>query len=472
MPRKISALVLALIMVLSLCATALATDTLPAGKYDHTHENALQHANNTVRILKELVIYNTDGMKIYLPTVSYSYSIALDTDLPADTTVYDGTTTAYVHNEDEGSQALTTESATVSFSPATTYTSVYTAEGVQEEDTWVQPLTANSTGTPVYGAIDITFNPANFDHAGVYRYKITETPSGRDTAGITLGTDQPAGTTDATKDVRYLDVYVRGLDNDTDGTYDNYEIYGYVCFGPNDASLTTVDNTNGKKTNGFVQGSDGVGSLVDQYKTYNLVVTKDITGNLAQTGHDFPFEITLNSTLAAQLAYGKTETAAANQTTASVSTSDYANNKVVLTASTDGTINAGLSDDEHVNLYGIPNEAAVTIKVKEENDTYDVYTASVAITGKSGDDLKLYTSNITQDSSTEISALQRNDEANIKNYTVAVGSLTSQNITYTNNMTEISPTGYVARFAPYAAMLVAGIILLVVMKRRTAKEDI
>jgi hypothetical protein len=42
----------------------------------------------------------------------------------------------------------------------------------------------------------------------------------------------------------------------------------------------------------------------------------------------------------------------------------------------------------------------------------------------------------------------------------------------TNNLAEVSPTGYVTRFAPYALILIGGVALLVIaMKKRKHTEE-
>ena len=45
-------------------------------------------------------------------------------------------------------------------------------------------------------------------------------------------------------------------------------------------------------------------------------------------------------------------------------------------------------------------------------------------------------------------------------------------VTFTNTLLQISPTGLVLRFAPYALMLIGGVVLLVIaMKHRKNREE-
>ena len=50
-------------------------------------------------------------------------------------------------------------------------------------------------------------------------------------------------------------------------------------------------------------------------------------------------------------------------------------------------------------------------------------------------------------------------------------TVTADTIIFTNRLTEISPTGYVTRYAPYALILIAGIVLLIVAKKKKPVEE-
>lgn len=461
--KKISALALALALVLALSSAAYATSVTID---DDGVLGAADGANldSSLVLLKELVLYNTDGKAIYLPDVDYSYSIA-----PVGETA--GVALGITNQDSDGNTGavyagLTTHNAAVSFRHDET---AYSDSALSSEIT--QPFAAASTGTSVYQGFTVDFSSEGFTHPGIYRYVITESEgtSTRASAGVVTGTDS--------SNTRYLDVYVRGNETYTAsdtipegkaiGDYKNYAIYGYVCFttaantaidaydeigdGSGVTNLETV-----KKTSGFTHSGSDLASVADQYKTYNLEVSKAITGTFAESGHKFPFDIDLGSTLT-----GANIKLNAADTTADIVSGITSN---VATLGTTLSINAKLSDGKVVKLYGIPDETALTVNVKETNDTYDVYTATATV---NSDSASLYAS----DGTTAVSALSRNDTAQIGAHTVAANMLTDQAVAFTNALTEISPTGLVLRYGPYALILAFGVVILLIARRRKEEEN-
>ncbi|MBR6018790.1 MAG: hypothetical protein IK055_01070 [Lachnospiraceae bacterium] len=443
--KRVLALIMTLVMLFAMTATAMADDAkLDGGVVDHTH-NTTTSAENSVLILKELVIYNTDGKDIYLPTVDYTYTITEATDADGvgqtvtDSEGVSGEVYADAHDGTDG-RALQTTSATVSFSPATT--AGYDAAGVTTAIT--QPMTAASTGTSVFGGFSVAFDPTNFDHAGVYRYKITESTENRTTAGITTGTDTSA--------VRFLDVYVRKYN-------DEYQIYGYVCFTDATSAITPATAADAKKTNGFVHGGNSVATVADQYQTKNLVVKKVFgTSLLNQTGHEFPVKVVLTGTGATGAWIN-----AADSTGTKVSgfTTDESKVYVAFDA-TSKTLDVTLSKDKTLTLYGIPQEVSPSVTVKETNDTYDAYKVTVEAENSS-----------TTATGIADAIVVANSESSVSN-TVAIDKSSTTEITITNDLTELSPTGLIFRFGPYILMLLGGIVLLVLgvkFMRRSKKEN-
>ena len=89
------------------------------------------------------------------------------------------------------------------------------------------------------------------------------------------------------------------------------------------------------------------------------------------------------------------------------------------------------ADDQVIELYGIPTEAGVSVQVHEKNDTYDAYSL---------------TATVANSSVTDISAVNKILTANqdsIDTVAVPVDQDTKTAITFTNDLTEISPTGTV-----------------------------
>ena len=445
MKKKFLALVLACLMVLGLCTSAFAADLISQGTVDGVigvkEGPALN--DNTIRLLKELVIHNTDGKDIYLPSVTYNYTVRpANADEVANMTVTDADEVVGVVYQGP-SASLTTTSTSVVFAPNGTNATAYTDTSLTT--VFTQPGAAESTGTSVYKSFDIAFNTAGYTHPGVYRYVITEASTNRTTAGVVTAENAPA-----TNNVRYLDVYVRGAHKDANGQYDQFNIYGYVCF-INDAVINADDTSNVAKTNGYVHTSS-VTTLADQYYTKNLEVEKQITGGvLAETGHEFPFTITIASG-----PNGRGAVLNAVDTTGTVA-SGITSGTAVLAEST--VITAGLSHEKTVTLYGIPTEAGATVTVKENNDTYDAYTLAAT------------TANSTV---TDISAVNGIIPAKTESSTtsaVAIDGNAMTEVHFVNSLTEISPTGVVFRFAPYLFILAAGLTLMVVARRRREEEE-
>ena len=154
-----------------------------------------------------------------------------------------------------------------------------------------------------------------------------------------------------------------------------------------------------------------------------------------------------------------------------------------------------------MTLTGLPK--GTVVKIKETNDTYDIYEASLdTATGTTTSSViaKAYdSSDVMQNSS--LLDLPRNyyaktvikDDNDPQNVVyndatyeidgaVSYDSTTSKRsgsynrtvIGFTNTMKQISPTGIVTRYAPYALILVGGIVLLIISKKHkkhTEEED-
>ena len=451
--KKIGALVLALVMVLAMSSTAFADGevTLTGGVVGTAGGDA---QGNTVRLLKELTVFNTAGKAIYLPEISYTYVIREATAAEiASKTVTDGQTpnavTAVVYTDDTNTngRALQTTSISsgVAFGPAVT-TGYVDASGAAT--TISQPLTAPVAGTSVYRPLDITFVPANFDHSGVYRYVITETS----TLGTSGVTDEVSGT-----DTRYLDVYVRSVESSGSVTY---AIYGYVCFTTNDV-INASDTSNVAKTTGFVHSNDTLASdtASDKYYTTNLEVDKVVSGTLGQKNHEFPFTVTLGT--ATTVTGGTLNIAVTNGTAGAGITDSKA------TFINDAALHVGLKDGGKIEIFGIPTAAAATAKVKETNDTYDTYTLTGAKENTTTD-LGFTSVSLRGDGTTTESANNTKESAAL---IINNENNTNTKVTYTNDLTEISPTGVVLRIAPYALMLAVGVVLLVLARRRKSEPE-
>ena len=447
--KKIGALVLALVMVLAMSSTAFATSADTTGEGgrigEFTSLDTPTTQTDTLVIYKEITAYNPESVTVNAPTITYSYTIGAAT-VAAGTTITDN---ASRHNQINGAGVTATVAVKAGVGTPT-ITNISLVPGTNT-------LNASQYGTANRFPITIDFTSVEWatagTGAGVYRYVINETTIATDknAAGIKEGT---------TPKELFLDVYVDGSGN----------VYGYVLFTNNTTinGLTSEDTaaTAAGKVEGFVDDpantvySDTNTSAADKYYTFNLDLTKVVANDdyASSTHHQFPFHVTLdNPTVTAAVLPIMTVGSNATQT--------------ALTAAAIGTGGTAtvwaptIADGATINYVGIP--CGTTITIYETNDVTGVTYKSVSTNADT--DAAEKSIGTGEDSNTatincNATALTAANE----NHTSAANKV----VTFTNTLLQISPTGVALRVAPYAIILVGGVILLVLAKkhRKSAEE--
>ena len=402
--KKLGAIALVLMLMMSLSVTAFAADMDDqSGKIgEFTSAENLQVQQNTVTIYKELISINPTSTSVYAPAISYSYSIAPGA---AGSTITDS----------QG--VLATVKAGLTGATITSSVSWTNADA--------DKLTTSPTGAANRKAITVDFSGVSWTGAGVYRYVITETATGYAASSVTEGD---------TSHTRYMDVYVKDADS-------GYEIYGYVCFVVN-GNITSANEAVAKKTEGFVNTTD---NAADKYYTYDLEITKTVVNDRAMQNHDWPFTVTFTAGTGVTATNFKLDTAFSSAALGS----GYAG---ALTSDTP-TVKHGGS----VKYIGIPYGTSVTIKEK-----VDVAGTTYKVTSTGAD------MNINDNAVVGTAAGTDTSNATVNAQTTT--SLVKKTVAVNNEMLIISPTGVVMRVAPYALMLIGGIVLLVISRRRKAEE--
>ncbi len=493
--KKIGALLLALVMVLAMSVTAFADGeaTLTGGEVGgYTAADTQNLDNKKINIEKDLVAYNPDESYVYGPDLDFTYTIAAGT---TGVQITDATT-----DHTSGVSSVTTTLAGVGVGTTLKVNGAVSATGtISWENTDILETSAAGTANKKYLSLD--FTDVVFSQPGVYRYMITETEH-------TDAEYAAAGVTETTgSHVRYLDVYVmRSATFDPTHTGESghayvagdWRVYGFVCVYNTSAAIDDTDSNHAVKTNGFVAGtSDGSAAITaDEYYTYNLTVTKDLVGDNTMINHQFPITVafddadsvtgtfqliaetdgsksslttsgnaagtTVNGTAIAADTVKKVGSAVALESFANAGTPKIA----------DGSTDTGTTVGK-IKYIGIPY--GVTATVTETNDNVGTtYTATVKEDDTTNAGTTLVATTLTSTTGTMATG---NASASIDNTENAArtAAVTNHNVAieFTNTLAIISPTGYVARIAPYALMLAAGITLLVIfMKRRKpATED-
>jgi hypothetical protein len=223
----------------------------------------------------------------------------------------------------------------------------------------------------------------------------------------------------------------------------------------------------------------------DVYDTHNAQVKKVVTGSMGDTNHEFPFAINItNRVNNANLDYTVHDTDSSATIPAATNNGNFDGTNVA-------SNNVSINDQEVVTVYGLSPFA--TINVTETNDTDSEYEVKVAHSTSNTD---ITENAVAKTSGNEtISIADGKDFLSVgKNSTVTayataqkvwdgfavtndggfsttVGTVqNAANITYTNNLNQISPTGIALRYAPYLFMLAAA-AMFVVLSRKERDAD-
>lgn len=431
--QKVLAIVIAMGMVLgSSLGVSAAVELGDTGRVESN--------DTTLTLKKGIVVYNTEGSKVYYPNITYNYALA-----PVDVT--DKTPTV---SDDGGDMAYVVDGVTGGLTCAT---SSLTFDNTAT-------IAAAAAGTEITMPITITADTSKFTKAGIYRYKLTETV---ETSNLTAASiTRPSGYSSE----RYIDVYI---------TYDSssgYKVKGYVCFIADGVDKKidgkTSDNNDNEitaKSSGFVNAYDTDASTgttttttghADQYYTYNLTVTKTITGTGAETTHPFPFAIN-TSGVTSQPFSVTTDGSSLSLTTAGAVDSSF--------KGTTGTeFNVGLANGKNVKLIGLPASSKIT-KMQETNDTNDTYKAKIDF----GSTHVLDETVKAPGATAEIPSAQA--ISNYSDYSTTGITQTDDDYAVTNTIVDVSPTGLIFRYSPYVLLLGASFLLLLVMGRREKERD-
>lgn len=471
--KKISTVVLALMMVLSMGASVFAV------------ENTNQHGNettaNSFKIPKDIVLFNTNGLKIYEPNVTYNYAITAGapgenttiTDDPA-ISKYDGNTDKSVTAKVKagtGGVTLTGTSSTDVKGVGQGNISVVFGDGEHEAAasydfaTNVEGAAVSESSKKATRDITVTINPAddafkkdgNFV-PGVYRYHIAETGSNANENGVKTYDNR-------LKDIT-LDVYLKWNANK-----DGLEVYGYVLSRDltesENLKYDTAETPSMAKITGFDIPSnlvDGTGaattSTADEYHTFNTTVTKTVDGALADKNNTWPFQIDVTGISSTEFYYQINEVTA---------TGDLRTMGSGQTISNDNTkLKHG---DKGIRVVGLPYNATVT--VTETNNTSDTYTPSATYKAGSADAADITSElNIVGDfAPTKTAATLAYKNGKAASAKTLTDALTEDVIAFTNTLAAISPTNVVMRYAPYLFILGGAVMMLMISRRRKAEQE-
>ena len=349
-----------------------------------------------------------------VPNVSFSFSIA-----PGEAVDATGSGQAiYAGNDSHvtGSPLFTVNSVT--FSPTDK-----TWDSKQNDDT----VTLESNQKYAKKTLTLDFKGVSFSAPGIYRWVITESRAEPKPSGIDYDNSYE----------RTLDVFVKYSDTNEN----QLEVSDYILY-------------NSKKTDGNSDAGSKDDGFTNTYTTYDLTLTKNVTGNQGDRDKFFKFTVVISNAVPGTVYDVTLPSEGPDQT-------DLTDNEVLT------------GDGQNVNLdkltVGSAQEPATTGSVTATY--YLKHNQSIVIKGLTAD--TKYTITETDYSSDGYTTTNTDDDTDGKTTTTKDMGTADHTVTFTNHKQGTVPTGILLETAPYlilGAVVVAGLVVLFATRRRRTRE--
>ena len=386
---------------------------------------------DSVQIKKYLVIKKN----VTSPTVSFTYTLAPGTAIPATDTTHE------IKAGPDGAVFASTggTSMTVVFAPD----DALTPESSAPSGSTIQFATAD-TSDEAYVEKDITvdLSGVTFPAAGIYRYIITEQ------------TPEATGITYDSVNKRYIDVFVHKYDQGED---DKYVAYTAIVKLNDGAPDTEGKADTATKSTGFT----------NRYATDNLSFSKEVTGNQSSFNQYFKFTVKLTGSLSTVSGDTHVKLGGVFDAKPAESMATVYDGDVMARANSIETF-----DDEGESIY--TKRSYVTLsQLIEGKDFYLKGGQSISLTGLPTG-MGYVVTEVEEDYTPSVEVTGDEDCSKNENSVTDSALTQNTNLAFINERSGIIPaTGVAAAFALPVAVLLAGIagIVLLVLKRLKGSND-
>ena len=386
---------------------------------------------DSVQIKKYLVIKKN----VTSPTVSFTYTLAPGTAIPATDTTHE------IKAGPDGAVFASTggTSMTVVFAPD----DALTPESSAPSGSTIQFATAD-TSDEAYVEKDITvdLSGVTFPAAGIYRYIITEQ------------TPEATGITYDSVNKRYIDVFVHKYDQGED---DKYVAYTAIVKLNDGAPDTEGKADTATKSTGFT----------NRYATDNLSFSKEVTGNQSSFNQYFKFTVKLTGSLSTVSGDTHVKLGGVFDAKPAESMATVYDGDVMARANSIETF-----DDEGESIY--TKRSYVTLsQLIEGKDFYLKGGQSISLTGLPTG-MGYVVTEVEEDYTPSVEVTGDEDCSKNENSVTDSALTQNTNLAFINERSGIIPaTGVAAAFALPVAALLAGIagIVLLVLKRLKGSND-